>query len=196
MGVAMTECDLLELSLLVDYDKDTGFMAWKSRVNRSMDDARWNSRYAGKECGTIDDRGYRRILFRGRDKSAKRIRVHQLAWYIITGAKQDGEIDHINQNKLDNRALNLRCVSKSTNMRNSPMKSNNSSGITGVTWHKQRKKWCAQASLYGKHHHIGLFESINDAANAVSEFRGKNDFSDNHGLAITRAAAQIGKEMK
>lgn len=191
----MTEHDLLELSTLVVYDKETGRMVWKKRSGRSKDDARWNARYAETECGTIDDRGYRRILFRSKDGKARRVRVHQLAWYILTGAKQDGEIDHINQNKLDNRASNLRCVSKSENMRNSPIKSSNSSGVTGVTWHKQRGKWCAQASIDGKHHHIGLFENINDAANAVVDFRRKNNFSENHGRAIVRAAAAIGEKL-
>lgn len=187
---------LMHVSKMVNYDPDTGSMVWKPRESSINDAARWNSRYAGKEVGTIDDKGYRRILVRSFDGCARRIRVHQVAMFILTGRVQSGEIDHINQDKLDNRAANLRDVPKTINQRNGTRKSNNTSGVPGVTWHKQRGKWCAQASINGKHHHLGLFESIEDAKNAAIKFREKHAFTKNHGRAIVRAAAAIGEEMK
>ena len=88
-----------------------------SKYHREPDAARWNSRYAGKECGTIDDKGYRRINLRFAGRAHFKIRVHRLAWFISFGSLPTGEIDHINQNKADNRLSNLRDVPKSINQR-------------------------------------------------------------------------------
>lgn len=57
----MTDRELLELAAkaagMVAYDADTGSMVWKAKATTEPDAARWNARYAGKECGTIDDKG-------------------------------------------------------------------------------------------------------------------------------------------
>lgn len=183
-------------SSLVDYDSVTGSMKWKERDGSNKDDARWNSRYAGKEAGTVDDRGYRRILIRSYNEKVYRIRVHQLAWYIHHGIKQSGEIDHINQDKLDNRIKNLRDVSKNLNQRNLAMRKNNTSGETGVTWNKARGKWEAFSGLNGRRVYLGLFENIKDAAIVVNDFKDQHGFTDIHGSrAITRAAAAIGDKL-
>ena len=168
---------------MVSYDPETGVIVWLKKPEGIKDSARWNSRYAGKECGTIDDKGYIRILFRFEKGSAFRIRAHRLAWFISHGVMPDGEIDHINQNRADNRLLNLRDVPKYINQRNVTMKSNNTSGITGVTWLKDCQKWGAQVQMNGKHYQIGKFKDISDAEVAVNEFRSKHGFTENHGRA-------------
>lgn len=165
---------------MVDYNQDTGSMTWRAKGKSEPDAARWNSRYAGQECGTIDDKGYRRILFRF-DGSVFRIRAHRLAWLISFGFLPAGEIDHINQDKTDNRLSNLRDVPKSINQRNGTRKSNNTSGVAGVSWHKQRGKWCAQASMNGKHHHLGLFNELTAAETAARKFRAAHGFTGTHG---------------
>ena len=194
-----TDRELLELaakaSLLVEYCPESGSLRWRHRTEGS-DASRWNARYAGSECGTIDDKRYRRILFRLIPGKTFKIRAHRLAWFISYGRMPEGEIDHINQDKQDNRLINLRDVPKSINQRNGTRKSNNTSGIPGVTWHKQSKKWCAQAGIDGKHHHLGLFERIEDAESATLKFRAANGFTETHGHAIVRAAASIGEQMK
>ncbi len=195
----MNEREMLELAAkaagMVDYNPITGSMIWRAKNHSEPDAARWNARYAGKECGTIDDKGYRRLLFRFGDGPTFKIRAHRLAWFITHGSMPSGEIDHINQHKTDNRICNLRDVPKNINQRNGTRKGNNTSGVAGVTWHKQRGKWCAQASIDGKHHHIGLYEELTAAETAVRKFRREHGFTESHG-AITRAAAEIGKAMK
>lgn len=180
--------ELLELAAMaacmVDYDPETGSMTWRSKNFSEPDAARWNARYAGKECGTIDDKGYRRITLRFAGHAPFKIRAHRLAWFISFGSLPTGEIDHINQNKADNRLSNLRDVPKSVNQRNVARKSNNTSGVTGVCWHKQRGKWCAQASMNGKHYHLGLFEDIAEAEMAARKFRAENGFTETHGRLV------------
>lgn len=184
----MTDRELLELAAkaawMVKYDPDTGVMTWLHKSDGAKDSARWNARYAEKECGTIDDKGYRRILFRFEKDRTFKIRCHRLAWFIVHGVMPTWEIDHINQNKLDNRITNLRDVPKELNQRNGTRKSNNTSGVTGVTWHKQRGKWCAQASVGGKHYHIGLFEKLTEAETAARKFRVEHEFTENHGRVV------------
>ncbi|HCF2412888.1 TPA: HNH endonuclease [Pseudomonas aeruginosa] len=190
----MNDRELLELAAraagMLDYNRETGQMVWRAKPVMTSEDKRWNSRYANSVAGTIDDRGYIRILVQIGVKKRK-IRAHQLAWFIVTGSLPVGEIDHINQDKQDNRFINLRDVPKSINQRNGTRKRNNTSGIPGVTWHKQRQKWCAQASVNGKHYHLGLFAKIEDAERATLQFRAENGFTKTHG----RAAAENGKSM-
>lgn len=179
----MTDREKLEWAAkAVSYNPETGSIVWLKKSGK--DAARWNSRYAGCECGTINDNGYRRILMRFQDQPVFRIYAHRLAWFIAHGKLPDQELDHINQNKLDNRLANLRDVSREINQRNGTRKGNNTSGFTGVTWHKESKKWHAQSSLNGKHKHLGLHNSITDAATAAREFRKANGFTETHGRQI------------
>ena len=184
----MTEEELLTLAAkaaaMVKYNPETGSATWLEKQGHIKDSIRWNARYAGKECGTLDDNGYRRISIRFNKRSPFRIRIHQLAWFITHGVMPSGEIDHINQNKLDNQIKNIRDVSRSINQRNGTRKGNNTSGITGVVWHKQRQKWCAQCNLLGIHYHIGLFVSIEDADKAVRAFRSQHGFTETHGRIV------------
>lgn len=184
----MTDRELLEYAAkaagMVNYNPETGSMVWRKKDADQPDAARWNARYAGKECGTIDDKGYRRLLFRFSKEKTFKIRAHRLAWFISFGQLPAEEIDHINQNKADNRLENLRDVPKYINQRNGTRKANNTSGVVGVTWHKQRGKWCAQAYLDGKHHHLGLFEELTEAETAARKFRSSNGFTETHGRAL------------
>ena len=183
----MTDRELLELAAkaagMVNYSPNSGEFIWKSKPIDEPDAARWNARYAGKPCGTYDDKGYLRILLQI-DGKKRKIRAHRLAWFIANGVLPSGEIDHINQDKADNRISNLRDVPKELNQRNGTRKGNNTSGVPGVTWHKQCGKWCAQASVDGKHYHIGLFEELMEAETAVRKFRAEHGFTENHGKVV------------
>lgn len=76
-------------------------------------------------------------------------------------------IDHINQNKLDNRRSNLRVGPISHNAFNKGMDAKNKSGIRGVHFRPSyRKPWIAQISAYGKKIYLGCFESKEEAADA------------------------------
>ena len=190
----MDDRTLLERAAkMVIYNQETGSMIWREKDSRTSDSNRWNARYAGHECGSNDGKGYRRIRFKFDTGEILRVRVHRLAWYMVFGVPPSGEIDHINQNKADNRLSNLRDVPKELNQRNGTRKRNNTSGVPGVYWHKQRKKWCAQASMDGKHYHLGLFTDMDEAEKITKMFRAANGFTDTHGR-IVRAAAAMAKD--
>jgi hypothetical protein len=51
---------------------------------------------------------------------------------------------------------------------------NNTSGIKGVSWDNERKKWIASYETNGKHIKVGRFDSISEASRAISEARHSN----------------------
>ena len=155
-----------ELKKILEYDKDTGIFTWKVRKAYRTK--------IGSVAGTLY-KGYSYILI-----SRKRYSAARLAWLYVYGEFPKNNIDHINQNKSDNRISNLRDVTNSENMKNRPMMSSNFSGIVGVSWSKTREKWHAQIRNSGKVINLGLFDNVGDAKRAREEAKIKYDFHSNH----------------
>ena len=89
---------------------------------------------------------------------------HRIAWYAINGDIPSGmKIDHINGIKSDNRICNLRLVTDQGNARNMSISKNNKSGVTGVSWYKDRNKWRATIMNNNKQISLGYFNNIEDA---------------------------------
>ena len=62
----------------------------------------------------------------------------------LMGAKKGQEIDHINNDKTDNRRENLRFCTRSQNLTNSPPQANNTLGLKGVNKRRGRNRYRAQ----------------------------------------------------
>jgi len=89
-------------------------------------------------------------------------KAHRLAWLYTYGEWPVGDIDHINECKGDNRIINLREATRAENMQNrSKANKNGHSGLLGVT--KVGKKWLGQIHVDGVRHHLGRFESPQEA---------------------------------
>jgi hypothetical protein len=174
----------MALAAQVSYDPESGIFVWLPRKGGNRLTRTWNTRFAGRECGIVTSKGYRVIGFYY-DAKHRTLKSHRLAWLIVYGDLPEGEIDHINRDRADNRIANLRDVSQFINKRNMTMKRNNTSGITGVSWSAHSGKWLAAASVNGKSHHVGLFSCKNEAADAVKAFRAKHGFTESHGEAST-----------
>ena len=103
------------------------------------------------------------------DNNKKCIRLHCL----VMNSNINERVDHIdhaktNENKYDNRKQNLRIVTQSQNCMNQHIRSNNTSGIKGVSWAKDRNKWQVKITINGKQIHLGFFneDKLQDAINA------------------------------
>lgn len=94
---------------------------------------------------------------------------------LIMGPIPDGmEVDHKKHppypmHKIDNRKENLEFKTRSQNMMNQSLSSANTSGTTGVSWHKRDKVWRAYIQVNGQHIHLGYFPNKEDAIKARKE---------------------------
>ena len=61
-------------------------------------------------------------------------------------------------------------------------RSDNTSGVTGVSWNKRRSKWEAYIRFQGKQIHLGLYDKIEDATKARAQAEEKyfKPFLDSH----------------
>jgi len=71
---------------------------------------------------------------------------------------------------------NLRWSSATTQSRNCKVGSNNTSGVTGVTWCKQQKQWRANITVNYKTIRLGRFNTVNEAAKVRSDAEVKYGF--------------------
>jgi len=136
----------------------------------------------GKEVGSKDKDGY--IVFNLLTKlGIKQVKAHRYIWEHYNGEIKAGlEIDHINGIKTDNRIENLRLATKSQNQHNSKIRIDNKSGVKGVHWNKKAKKWIAKIKHNTIEHHLGTFNSLEDAKDKVENKRVElhKDFAKNN----------------
>lgn len=81
----------------------------------------------------------------------------------IFNIQDDKEVDHIYGNRLDNRKSMLRILTRQENNLNKGMYINNKSGVTGVRWNKQTKKWHAYIQYKKKYINLGYYENFEEA---------------------------------
>lgn len=149
---------LQELKSILNYDPETGIFTWL--VNKSSN-AKVNT-----IAGSLSIQGYIRISL-----NDKRYYAHRLAWFYVYGTWPKEQVDHINSNRTDNRICNLREATKSQNMINTKLRKNNKSGIKGISWRKDLKKWHARLTIDKKIICIGNFFNLNDAKLAIENAR-------------------------
>jgi hypothetical protein len=81
-------------------------------------------------------------------------------------------VDHINRDPLDNRRGNLRMLTPSQSAQNLGARCNSLTGFRGVmiTTGKTRR-YQARVTVDGRRHHLGTFETPEEAARAAAEAR-------------------------
>lgn len=165
---------------LLSYDPETGKLFWKERpisLFASIGAFRsWNTKFAGAEAFTATGcKGYR---------SGRIFNSHYLAqrviWKMVTG-RDPVEVDHGDGNRQNNRLTNLSDVSSAGNGRNSGLRSDNTSGFTGVYWHAGSQKWRAKVKVDGRDIQLGEYGGLQDAVEARKAADIKYGFSDRHG---------------
>jgi hypothetical protein len=138
---------------VLNYEPETGKFFWKVSVK---------GRKIGEQAGRVMQKGYRQLCV-----DYKQYLEHRLAWFYVYKQWPKYQIDHINEIKTDNRICNLRDVGQTTNLLNqsNPQKNNNS-GFRGVCFFKGNGKYRAQLMISGKQHHLGYFDTAENAYQA------------------------------
>lgn len=95
----------------------------------------------------------------------ERVSLHRL----IMNPPQSYQVDHINQNKTDNRKENLRICTHAENQRNKK----SLKGFKGVNFEKNTKKWKARITIDGTQHWLGRFKTAKEAAIAYNKMAQK-----------------------
>ena len=103
--------------------------------------------------------GYAKRNFTQKDGTRRQVYMHAF----IIGKINGLEIDHINNNPLDNRRCNLRHVTHQENCINRKSL-HRSSEYKGVYRNKNDKVWRSQITIRGKLYDLGGYESEKDAA--------------------------------
>jgi hypothetical protein len=102
---------------------------------------------------------------------AQRGELHMYLHRLIAGAGPETSVDHWNQDKLDNRSVNLRLCSRSQNGGNRQpdrRREGTSSRHKGVCWDRSRDRWAAYIHVNGKTRGLGRFDSEDSAAAAYN----------------------------
>ena len=164
----------------IRYIPETGKVYWKTitpnyfyhTIRPTQFCNAWNTKYAGKEVGCIhkSSDNYHYKVIRLRQKNYK---LHQIIWFYMTGDWPKYQIDHIDRNPLNNKWDNLRDIPQSQNMKNTNLKSNNTSGVKGISYSKEKRKWEAYISYNSKKYNLGRFKKFIDAvwARYIAEIR-------------------------
>ncbi len=104
-------------------------------------------------------------------KSSKSIYMHREIMNAITGQ----QIDHADNDKLNNSRTNLRFATTSENHANITLdKADRHAGrftsrYKGVFWEKRRLRWVAVIAVGGKNNYLGVFLTQHDAAIAYNK---------------------------
>ncbi|WJN64104.1 HNH homing endonuclease [Erwinia phage Mauresque] len=151
-----------KLKQLLHYDQLTGEFTWIGN---------------GVKAGFKDKDGYIIIKVCGRP-----YRAHLLAFLFMTG-KMPKKADHKDNVRDNNAWLNLRECNDSQNAQNALIRSDNTSGVKGVYWNKQLKRWVVRIMVNNKRKSCGTYAKLEDAERAAQVAREyyHKDFA-NHGV--------------
>ena len=135
---------------LFHYDAESGMLLWRNGNGRNVKP--W------QQANSLNSSGYYAAKIQGKD-----YRVHRLIWLYVNGKFPDGDIDHKNRIRNDNRLCNLRDVSRTDNAQNISLPKHNKSGHIGVSWIKSHNCWTVYVKVNKKNKWLGYYKNLNDA---------------------------------
>ena len=113
---------------------------------------------------SVDKDGYYYIQLRY-NKIKKHYRLHRLIYkfnnpeWDIHDISRDNQVDHIDNNTINNNIENLRIVNHSENQQNRP-------STKGYYWCKKSQKYRAQIRVNYKNYNLGSYDTIDEAREA------------------------------
>lgn len=128
---------------LFDYDPGSGIVTRRANC---------------KEVRSPDKHGHLRVWISGRH-----YQLHQIIWLWVEGYLPEQGIDHKDRVPYHNWWDNLRLASQQCNLRNAGLRSDNTSGVKGVSFDKPRGKWAAYIAIFSKKKDLGRHTTLDEA---------------------------------
>lgn len=149
-----------EVRSRLSYCPESGKLTWLKKTGRKA---------AGMEAGHLSaTHGYVVVGLGCSNHLA-----HRLAFLLMTGEWPDGDIDHINGVRADNRWSNLRPCSRAENMQNVKPRRR----LTGQ-WRAKNGRYRSCIKAYGISHHLGYFDTAEEASAAYTAAKARfHEFS-------------------
>jgi len=165
-------CDISQeqINSIISYDPVTGFFHWLTRFSNSKSDNIFNSLYSGKIAGGFVSSKNSKTKYITIKIHGKAYKAHRLAFLIMTGVLPE-EVDHIDHDGTNNKWSNLRGSNRKDNSKNLPKQKSNKTGVIGVNWHKNAKKWQARAvDQDGRRVDLGRYDDFDEAVRVRKEY--------------------------
>ena len=139
-----------------------GFPGYEINLNGQV----WSHRSGRMLAGSISGRGYRQFSMRNVDLKFHCLTLARSLGIAFLGidANSKLQVDHRDEDKLNDNISNLRIASSRENCHNVSITSRNTSGHRGVAWSKASGNWVVRIMFGGKNLNLGRFNDINEAA--------------------------------
>lgn len=166
-------------------DPETGDLWWKDRPREhfasDLAHSRFRKIHSGKRAGHIGLGGYWVCVLH-----MKAYLAHRIVYAMVNGhLAPEMDIDHIDQDKRNNRPENLRAVRRALNCRNKALQSNNKSGVAGVWFSGAHKRWISKVTVDKEVVFFEKFFSFDEAVQARAKYLAEHPeagFTKIHGL--------------
>lgn len=153
MRFSKTLPTLARLNELFRYDPNTGLLYRRARGD-------W------RECASRQNAAHPHVYVDGTNYL-----LHRLCFAIGHQRHPLMEVDHWDGNSKNNRLANLREATSAQNNRNRRIGSRNKSGVKGVHWAANAKKWAAIITVNRQPTCLGYFATVEQAAEALHAVR-------------------------
>ena len=102
------------------------------------------------------------------ERKSIRIMMHKIVLekQLNKTLSNENDIDHISRKRLDNRKNNLRLCSHADNVKNGSLRSDNTSGVTGVIYNSSKHRWEARLQCNNKIIRLGRYKTKEEAIKA------------------------------
>lgn len=148
---------------------NNGDLYWKNNIYSGKGGLRIK---AGSKAGGVSYFNKYKIQYKYVTYQGKMYKVHRLIFLMFNGYLTE-YITYKDGNILNTRIENLIEANKSEINSKIKLFSNNKSHIKGVCFHKKTNKWVAQITKSGKHIHLGVFNTKEEAEKVYLEAKEK-----------------------
>lgn len=98
----------------------------------------------------------------------KPVGAHRFSYELFSGAIPQGmDVEHRCRNRACVNPFHLRLATRKQNAENRGASWNSRSGVRGVTWHEPTQRWRAVVTHNYRQHQVGMFDTVDEAAEAV-----------------------------